>query len=63
MAVYCWIFDMFNKATVTVPDTHTDGLETYCETAYSGLNKMWMLKHTNELLGNLKSPALLRQHD
>ena len=34
------------------------GLQNYCETAYSrsGVNQMWILKNSNELLEHLKSP-------
>ena len=34
------------------------GLQMYCETAYSrsGVNKMWILKNSKELLDHLKSP-------
>ena len=34
------------------------GLQKYCETAYSrsGVNKMWILKESEELLDHLKSP-------
>ena len=34
------------------------GLQKYCETAYSrsGVNQMWILKNSKELLGHLKSP-------
>ena len=36
------------------------GLQKYCETAYSrsGINQMWILKNSKELLGHLKSPNL-----
>ena len=35
------------------------GLQKYCETAYSrsGINQMWILKNSKELLEHLKSPA------
>ena len=35
------------------------GLQKYCETAYSrsGINQMWILKNSEELLEHLKSPA------
>ena len=35
------------------------GLQTFCETAYSrsGINQMWILRNSNELLEHLKSPA------
>ena len=35
-------------------------LQKYCETAYSrsGINKMWILKNSKELLDHLKSPNL-----
>ena len=35
------------------------GLQKYCETAYSrsGINQMWILKNSKELLGHLKSPT------
>ena len=34
------------------------GLQKYCETAYSrsGINQMWILKNSKELLDHLKSP-------
>ena len=34
------------------------GLQKYCETTYarSGINQMWILKNTKELLDHLKSP-------
>ena len=34
------------------------GLQKYCETAYSrsGVNQMWILKNSKELLDHLKSP-------
>ena len=34
------------------------GLQKYCETAYSrsGINQMWIIKNSNELLDHLKSP-------
>ena len=41
--------------------THiTQGLQEYCETAYSrsGINQMWILKNSKELLEHLKSPTL-----
>ena len=35
------------------------GLQKYCETAYSrsGINQMWILKNSKELLEHLKSPT------
>ena len=38
------------------------GLQKYCETAYSrsGINQMWILKNSKELLEHLKSPTLNR---
>ena len=35
------------------------GLQKYCETAYSrsGINQMWILKNSKELLEPLKSPT------
>ena len=38
------------------------GLQKYCETAYSrsGTNQMWILKNSKELLEHLKSPTLNR---
>ena len=39
--------------------THVkQGLKKYCETAYSrsGVNQMWILKNSKELLDHLKSP-------
>ena len=39
--------------------THINqGLQKYCETAYSrsGVNQMWILKNSKELLGHFKSP-------
>ena len=35
------------------------GLQKYCETAYSrsGINQMWILKNSKELYENLKSPT------
>ena len=35
------------------------GLQTYCETLHSrsGINQMWILKNSKELLDNLKSPS------
>ena len=32
------------------------GLQKYCETAYSRINQMWILKNSKELLHHLKSP-------
>ena len=39
------------------------GLQKYCETAYSrsGINQMWILKNSKELLEHLKSPTF--NHD
>ena len=39
-----------------------NGLQTYCETAYShsGINQMWILKNSKELLDNLQSQTLNR---
>ena len=38
------------------------GLQKYCETAYSrsGINQIWILKNSKELLDNLKSPTFNR---
>ena len=38
------------------------GLQKYCETAYSrsGINQMWILKNSKELLEHLKSPTFNR---
>ena len=38
------------------------GLQKYCETAFSrsGINQMWILKNSNELLEHLKSPTFNR---
>ena len=38
------------------------GLQKYCETAYSrsGINRMWILKNSKELLEHLKSPTFNR---
>ena len=38
------------------------GLQTYCETAYShsGINQMWILKNSKELLDNLQAQSLDR---
>ena len=38
------------------------GLPKYCETTYarSGINQMWILKNSKELLEHLKSPTLNR---
>ena len=40
------------------------GLQKYCETAYSrsGVNQMWILKNSKELLDHLKSPKFQPYH-
>ena len=37
-----------------------EGLQKYCDTAYarSGVNQMWILKNSKELLENLKAQSL-----
>ena len=37
-----------------------EGLQKYCETAYSqsGVNQMWILKHSKTLLENFESKSL-----
>ena len=39
--------------------SHKQGLQKYCKTAYSrsGINQMWSLKNSQELLEHLKSPT------
>ena len=40
--------------------TIKDGIQKYCETAYSrsGINQMWILKNSKELLENLQAHSL-----
>ena len=40
--------------------TVKDGLQKYCDTAYarSGVNQMWILKNSKEILENLKAQSL-----
>ena len=42
--------------------TIKDGLQSYCDTVYStsGINQMWILKNSKELLNNLNCLALSR---
>jgi len=39
--------------------TVKDGLQTYCDTAYShnGINQMWILKHSKDLVESLSSQS------
>ena len=49
-----------HKSVLTKLLTHIkQGLQKYCETAYSrsGINQMWILMNSKELLEHLKSPA------
>ena len=41
-------------------NTVKEGLQKYCDTAYarSGVNQMWLLKNSKELLENLKAQSL-----
>ena len=53
---------MFDQASIHITHkvlTHIkQGLQKYCETAYSrsGVNQIWILKNTKELLEHLQSP-------
>jgi len=40
--------------------TVKDGLQTYCDTAYSlnGINEMWILKNSKDLVESLSSQSL-----
>ena len=44
--------------------TIKDGLQSYCSTAYSrsGVNQMWILKNSKELVDNLRSPHFNSVH-
>ena len=44
--------------------TIKEGLQTYCSTAYSrsGVNQMWILKNSKDLVDNLKSPHFNTVH-
>ena len=56
-------FNQFQSILLTKLLTHIkQGLQKYCETAYSrsGINQMWILKNSKELLEHLKSPTFNR---
>ena len=46
-----------SKLLTKILTTVKDGLQTYCDVAFSrsGINQMWILKNSKELLDNLKS--------
>ena len=57
----CFAKHLSNLLT-KLPIRIEQGLQKYCETAYSGrgMNPMWILKNSRELLEHLKSPNFNR---
>jgi hypothetical protein len=59
--VHSGIINLFDERIVYSPDNDLsavkEGQQKYCETFYSrsGINHMWILKHSKDLLDNLKS--------
>ena len=49
-----------SKLLTTILATIKSGLQSYCDTVYSrsGINGMWILKNSKELLSNLEHPLL-----
>ena len=49
-----------SKLLTTILTTVKDGLQTYCDVAFSrsGINQMWILKNSKELLDKLQSQSL-----
>jgi len=49
-----------SKLLTTVLSTVKDGLQTYCDTAYSrhGINQMWILKNSKHIVESLSSQSL-----
>ena len=50
----------FSQILTRILTAVKEGLQKYCDTAYarSGVNQMWILKNSKELLENLKAQSL-----
>ena len=53
-----------SKILTSILTTAKDGLKKYCDVIYShsGINQMWILKNSKELLDNLQSHSLSSIH-